>query len=95
MKIKANQPIKDLKGEDVKQQDGTVFTIGEALGNILVASEIGGKAKMYLLATELVKNDEVTVDVADFGIIKKTVEATKVYSNLVSGQIAVYLEGIK
>jgi hypothetical protein len=94
MKIKANEPLKTLKGEDLKQEN-EVFTVGEAISNILLADQAGGKMKTYILAQRFATEKTVEVDKADLSLIKTAIEATKVYSNLVTGQLLVMLEGIK
>lgn len=89
MKINTKEFIKNLKG------DNSDLTIGDAIGGILIASEAGGKMKMYVLAQKFANDDVVEVDSADLSLIKQSVEATKVYTNLVSGQLLVLLEGNK
>jgi hypothetical protein len=94
MKIKANQALKNLKGEVLKNGDAEV-TIGEALGNILLGSKTGGKMKLFNLAQKLSNQKEVEVDSSDLALIKQAAESDETYSNLVSGQVLDYLSTIK
>lgn len=92
MKINTTQTLKSLKGENLKTPSGETFTVGEALGNILTSSETGGKFKLFTLAHKIANEDSVDVDGADLRLIKDSVESTKVYSALVSGQLLEILE---
>lgn len=95
VKIKTNEAIKTLDGKPVLNGK-EVFTIGQALSNILLSHEAGGKMKMFTLATEAYKSKEMHVDLADLALIVKAVEETKAYSNhLVAGQILIYLDALK
>lgn len=89
MIIKTKDKLKDLKGKDID------LTIGEAIGNILLAHKAGGKMKMYVLAQKMVKDGKVEVDDADFELIKGAIEVTEAYVNLVSGQLLVLLSELK
>lgn len=92
MKINTKTTLKTLAGDVLKTSDGKDFFLSEALGNILVASETGGKYKLYTLATSFATSDEVEVDGADLRLIKDAVESTKVYNALISGQLLQMLE---
>ena len=91
MKIKTNEAIKDLAGKAIKNKDD-VFTVGTALSNILLEAKVGGKMKLFILAKKCFENKEVEVDDADYAVIKQAVEATELYTNLVTGQILQTLE---
>lgn len=91
MKINTKQAITDLAGKEIKSPDG-VFAIGTALSNILIEAQEGGKMKLFILAQKLFNDKEVEVDEADLGIIRKAVENTKQYNNLVTGQLLQMLD---
>ncbi len=86
MKIKTKEFLKTLEGKSLE------LTIGEALSNILLSTETGGKMKMFVLAEKVYKDKEVDLDSADLGLVKQSVENTKIYNNLVAGQLLVLLE---
>lgn len=85
MKIKATDKLKGLDGKDID------LTVGQAIANMLVAGEEGGKMKLYILAQDLWQKENVELDKADIALVKSIVENTKVYNVLVSGQILVIL----
>ena len=95
MKIKSSTPLLDMEGKEMT--DGkSPFTIGVALANILLVDESGGKMKLFSLAQDFYKNDEVSLDVSDFALVKSATERTKAYQNaLITGQILTYLESVK
>lgn len=96
MKIDLKQPIKDLAGKPIINPDKTDFTFGQALSEILVSADTGGKMKLFTLAQKIYTEKQIEVDEADFKLIKDSVEQTKAYTNaIVAGQILVYLEGLK
>jgi hypothetical protein len=84
MKIK-NKLI-DLKGKEVE------LTIGEAIANILINDDKGGKMKLYVLATKFTQQDNIELDKADLAMVKTAVETSKIYNALVIGQLLVLLE---
>lgn len=91
MKIKTTTILKTLKGEDL-MNDGTLMTVGDTLGTILVTADVMGKFKLYTLAQKFATDEEIEVDEADFSLIKKAIEDSKVYSALVLGQLLQILE---
>lgn len=93
MKIKARQSLKDIRGKDI-EPEGKVFTVGDAIANILLSSKEGGKMKMYLLAQNFVTKDVVEVDEADKVIIIKAIEGSNDYTNLITGQLLLILSKI-
>ena len=95
MKINLKQPMKLFNGEVIKSSDNAELTLGEVLSNIMVADESAGKMKAYVLAEKMYKDKDIDVDASDMGLIKKAVEGTKVYSNLIAGQALKILDGIK
>lgn len=92
-KINAKKEITNLAGETVKNGEES-FTVGQAISNILLAYEAGGKMKLYVLAQKFWNDDEVEVDGSDLALIKKAVETTKTYGALVAGQLELYLESL-
>lgn len=94
MKIKTTTILKTLKGDALIGENNAPLTIGEALGNIMVSHETGGKMKCFILGQKFATNDEVEIDEADFNLVKKALENTRVYISLVSGQILINLEGL-
>jgi hypothetical protein len=93
--MQLHQTIKTLKEEAIKNADGKDFTFGEALSNILLGAKEGGKMKMFILATKCFNDKEIKLDNADLSLIKKTVESTEIYGNLVTGQLLIALEDEK
>lgn len=94
MKIENKKELLKLDGEPIKIGAG-VLTLGQALSNILLMDEKGGKMKMFILAQKFFSDDATELDKADFNLVKTAVEQTKQYNALVAGQIAVILEGLK
>jgi len=90
MKINTQTSIKNLDGKDIKDGD-KFFTIGKALSEIMVGAESGGKMKCFVLAQKFFNDKEVDLDEADKELVKSTIEATKLYNNLVTGQLLVIL----
>lgn len=95
MKINCKTPIKNLKGEDMKDEDGQVFTLGKALALIVVNAKEGGKMKLFLLGTKLYQQDTVEVDTADLTLLKSVVKSTESYGALIAGQCEMLLEEVK
>ena len=91
--INCKQTLKDLAGNDIKVDDKD-FTIGQALANIVVADQTGGKMKLYILGTKFYQNDSVELDDADFSLVKSAVKASTAYGAIVVGQIESILETI-
>lgn len=89
--INTKEPMKTTKGESIKDEKGEVFTYGDALSNILIAHETGGKMKCFILAQKFATEGSVSIDDADLELVKEAVKSTKVYNNLV-GQILFKLE---
>lgn len=89
MKINLKQFIKQIDGKD------TELTVGQALSNITLTSDKGGKMKMFVLAQDFYKKDEIDLDAADLALIKSELETTKAYNVLVTGQILLLLENTK
>ncbi len=95
MIIKCSTPLKNLKGEVVKDQDGEVVTLGKALSNIIISAKEGGKMKLFIMGKKLFSQDKIDVDASDLALIKRTVESTEIYNALIAGQIEEILSNIK
>lgn len=100
MQIKATEKMLNLKGKPITVKDEIEetehdLTYGEAMANILLAAQEGGKMKMFILAEKLYKDKTVEVDEADLNLIKSATEGTKVYNNLFTGQILLKIEALK
>ena len=95
MKIDTKKILVNLKGENLKNDKDEPVTVGDAIGNIIITSDIGGKMKMYVLAKKFVSEKEVDVDDADLLMIKDSIEKSKVYNALVCGQILQLIEASK
>ena len=95
MNIDCEIELKDLSGAVLKDSEG-VFTLGKALGNIIVDAKEGGKMKLYILATKLFQaKGKVEVDESDLSLIKKVVASSETYKAIVIGQIEQILAGLK
>ncbi len=90
MKINTKEVLKTLKGEELKNE-GVPFTVGDAISNILVSSETGGKMKMFVLAQKIYSEKNVEVDESDLNLIKETIESSKMYIPLITGQLLTIL----
>lgn len=85
MKIVTTAPLVDFAGNAI---DSGKLTIGVSLSTILANHESAvNRMKYYTLATSFHNDKEVTIDSADAELIKTAVEATKIYNNLVVGQL--------
>lgn len=95
MKIEAKKVLVNLKGEPLKNMEKQDFTVGEAIANILLDNKTGGKAKMFVMSQKFYTDEIIDVDLVDLGIIKKAVEETESFNNLVNGQLIVMLSALK
>lgn len=93
MKIDTKIVLVNLRGEPLRTETGDL-TLGEAVSNILVTAKEGGKMKTFTLAQDFYSKDSVTLDKADFNLVKTTIEKTEVYNSLVSGQVLTILSDI-
>ena len=92
MKVNAKRVLKNLKGENYQDNKEDV-TVGAIVSNILSQEQTGGKMKLYSLAVRFYEDEEVELDSADLVLVKKAVEDSKEYNNLILGQILLALEG--
>lgn len=96
MNINLKQPICNLKGEPLKDNEGEILTFGRALANILAGSKTKGGMKLFILAKKCFEQDVIEIDKADLGLIKNEVKSSEVYSGiLVTAQCELLLEDIK
>ncbi len=98
MIIDCKIPLKNIKGKNITDtgvDGGVMFTIGDALCEILLGSDVGGKMKLFTLAQKLSNYESVEVDASDLSLIKETVKNTKVYGPLIAGQCEILLEDVK
>ena len=94
MIIKTKIGLKNLKGEEFKNEEGEVFTLGQALANIVVGAKEDGKMKLFLLGTKLFQNEKVEVDEVDLLLLKRAVKTTEIYGALIAGQCELLLESL-
>lgn len=87
--------LKDLSGKEIQDEKKEGFTLGQALANIVVSAETGGKMKLFVLGTKLFQNSKVEVDESDLQLLKEAVKSTKTYGALIAGQCELLLEEIK
>lgn len=91
MKIQTDEVILTLSGKPY-QSDNEDVTVGKALANILALDQSGGKMKLNILARAFYEKPEVELDAADLALVKRAVEDTKLYNNLINGHILTILE---
>lgn len=94
MKINASAPILTLKGEPYKLDDNAL-TLGQVCAEALASDKTGGKMKLYTLSDKLFKGGEVEVDAADLAMIKRAVNDSPSYNNIINGQALLLLEDVK
>ena len=92
MKLNLKTTLKTLEGEPFKNNNKD-FTLGEALANMLSASEEQGKMKLYILATKFYEQESIDLDASDLALVKKVVASSRAYSgSLIQGQVELLLE---
>lgn len=94
MRINTKIVLKNLKGEDLKAEDG-VLTLGGAISNILSSDQAGGKMKLFILAQKFFTENELDLDSADLNLVKESIKGTKIYTALVAGQVEKIIEELK
>lgn len=95
MKINLEQVLVNVKGEALKEE-GVNFTLGQALANILVSSNEGGKMKLWILAQKFYQGGEIEIDASDLALLKTVVSKSQAYNgSLVLGQVETLLLDIK
>ena len=94
--INLKQVLYNFRGDAINSGvEGVDLTLGEALANILLGSEVGGKMKMFVLAERCYKEEMGQFDSADFDLIKQAVASQKHYLTLVAGQVEKILFDLK
>lgn len=87
--INCETELKQLDGNTLKGNDGVVFTVGKVLSVIVL--NFKGKEfnhfKKWELAKEFFNSKEISLDKADFAIIKNMVSEDNSYPSLILGQI--------
>lgn len=96
MKINLKQTINNLGGEPLLDNEKKELTLGEALSNIVLSAEEGGKMKLFILAKKFYENKEIDLDASDLALIKRVIASSKTYSgSLVTGQVELLLNELK
>ena len=94
MKIDYSKTITTLTGKPYTTEDGNL-TLGHVVAEALATDQSGGKMKLFTLAQNAFKGGKSEVDTADLATIKKAVEASKAYNNVILGQALELLENVK
>ncbi len=94
MKINTGATVNTLKDEPYTI-DGKPLTVGQVIAEALAVDKTGGKMKLYALADRCFKNESVEVDAADLSLMKRAVEESTAYNNIVNGQVLVALENAR
>lgn len=94
MTIKTDKKLVTFDGETMKAGDDDL-TLGMAIANVLVMATEGGKMKLFTLGQAAYAANTLEVDEADLTLIKRSVESSNAYNNLVLGQMLVLLEDVK
>lgn len=80
-----------LKGEPYTV-DNLPLTVGQVIAEALAVDKTGGKMKVYALANKCFNNASVEVDGADLVMIKRAVNDSTAYNNIINGQVLMALE---
>ena len=98
MKIQLNQTYKNLRGEEIKNEEG-LLTLGQVLANLVLLPNEGKKGFRPLPAYELAKKfysePEVDLGLSDFVQLKELIETNNAYMILVTAQTLEMLENAK
>lgn len=92
MKINTKTELKTLWGKPLNDVEGNTYTLAEAIANVLLTDESGGKMKLYVLAERFAKEAELDLDAADLALVRGALERTTKYTPLVAGQCLLLLE---
>lgn len=91
MKINFSAPIRDIKGDPMKDEKGAAFTLGDAAATALLAQypdekDLDAKSKVarFTLAALVVNGGEHDLETEDVALIKQTIN--KGYNALVVGR---------
>lgn len=91
MKINTGATVNTLKGEPYTV-DNVPLTVGQVIAEALAVDKTGGKMKVYALANKCYNHAEVEVDGADIVMIKRALNDSTAYNNLINGQVLMALE---
>lgn len=90
-KIDVTKAITMLDGSPIltSEDNSSVFTIGKAIANILLASKNkkNDAFKLYALAKRFYESNSIEIDDADFGLILDLIKEDQSYGVLINGQI--------
>lgn len=89
--IDLNFELKDLDGNVLQG----IPSAGKFVGNLLVTETDGDAIKFFDWAISLNKNEVISVDNADFTLIKELIKKSEKVTILAKAQILKYLETIK
>jgi hypothetical protein len=88
--LKTSKPLLNLKGKPFKNEDGSDFTVGEAMANTLAVSK-KNPHKCYQLAKMIAENEEVDLKAEDVVFIKEVLNESG-NNAITSGQLIAILE---
>lgn len=89
--IKTKTELKTLKGEVLKDGQGTVWYLGDTIANIL-AGKTNNPSLAWQLGKKFATEDSVELKAEDIVFLKKEIEAFPSYGAIVTGQIIEILE---
>jgi hypothetical protein len=91
VKLDTKKVLTNLKGEALKDNEGTEFTVGGVLTNVLLSTQ-DNPARAYLLAKTLFAEKDVELKAEDIVYLKKLIEGNKSFTALISGQLLEIIE---
>lgn len=91
IKIKTNQALKTLKGEELKEGNETI-TVGLLMANIL-SGQVSNPHRAYQFAKKFSVEKEVELKAEDQVYLKQQVESAKHLGAIYIGQLIEILEG--
>lgn len=87
MKIDTKYVLKDITGDELKNESGNPMTIGYILGRILVINKVD-PLRAYILGSDIYKSEgEYEVNKSDLDYITEAVKSNDTYYALVRGQL--------
>lgn len=94
MNIILKTDLRDLEGKNIIHNNAPL-TIGKAIALILSTHEAGDKLRCYVLSTDFYKKDSIEINSSDLDFVKEAVNACKIYTPLVTGQLLEILSAKK
>ena len=92
MTINLKDTLKTLGNQTLLTDDERPFTVGEALANVLCQDICeGSKLKRFVLAQKCFQDTELELDSADHELLRNAVQTSKLFNNLVLGQLELVL----